>query len=287
MKMNIHTLKQGTPGWLKLRLSHFTASEASAMMGVSKYMTREELLYLKKTGVTQEITQHKQAIFDKGHTAEELARDSYAQNNALEELFPVVATREVEGLPLLASFDGLTMFEDAAWEHKLYNESLAEQIRSGNLEPHYYWQLEQQCLVADLSEIHFQCSDGNDQSEQMIYKVHPQRRSALLDGWEQFAADLESFDVEDYETRQERTDDAWKEASAAFKAAKEQKAIYAEKEKEAKQRLIELANGKRTKGCDVNVYPMVRNNVDSKKIIADFNVNPDEYTTQSITWAVR
>ncbi|MFT0547892.1 hypothetical protein ACMHYO_16375 [Allopusillimonas ginsengisoli] len=47
--------------------------------------------------------------------------------------------------------DGLTMLGDIVFEHKLWNEELAEQVRAGNLDPHYYWQLEQQLYVAEAS----------------------------------------------------------------------------------------------------------------------------------------
>lgn len=40
-------LSQGSEEWKQARLKHFCASEAPAVMGVSKYMTRTELLDLK------------------------------------------------------------------------------------------------------------------------------------------------------------------------------------------------------------------------------------------------
>ena len=44
----------------------FTASEAPAMMGASKYMSRNKLLDLKKSGIADPITPFQQALFDKG-----------------------------------------------------------------------------------------------------------------------------------------------------------------------------------------------------------------------------
>jgi len=35
--MQVHNVQQGTPEWHALRSSYFTASEAPAMMGASKY----------------------------------------------------------------------------------------------------------------------------------------------------------------------------------------------------------------------------------------------------------
>ena len=60
--MKILDLVQGTDTWLKTRLNHFTASEAPAMMNQSKYMTRNELLKLKKTGNAKPVSDFLQGI---------------------------------------------------------------------------------------------------------------------------------------------------------------------------------------------------------------------------------
>ena len=39
-----HDCQQGSPEWHALRAKHFTASEAPAMLGVSKHQTRADLL---------------------------------------------------------------------------------------------------------------------------------------------------------------------------------------------------------------------------------------------------
>jgi predicted phage-related endonuclease len=47
--MKILNLTQGSPEWLATRAQHFCASDAPAMMGVSKYKTRSDLLREKAT----------------------------------------------------------------------------------------------------------------------------------------------------------------------------------------------------------------------------------------------
>ncbi|MDY7026611.1 MAG: YqaJ viral recombinase family protein [Pseudomonadota bacterium] len=283
--MQVHNLIQGSSEWLAFRAMKYTSSDAAAMLGFCKYKTREALLYEKKTGDRPTHSAATQALFEKGHQAEAQDR-AHTESLIGEGLSPIVGSLGI----LAASFDGVTFGNEVIYEHKLYNASLADYISANQDLPDSHWpQVEQALYVSGAKHCIFVTSDGIQGGKrfELVYKPKADRIEQILEGWEMFTADLDAFDVEDYETRQERTDDAWKQASAAFKEAKEQKAIYAEQEKEAKQRLIELANGKRTKGCDVNVYPMVRNNVDSKKIIADFNVNADEYTTQSTTWVVR
>jgi len=190
--MIIHNVVQGSPEWHALRAQHFTASEAPAMMGASKYQSRSDLLKQKKTGLTAEVSPHQQALFNRGHAAEAAAR-LIVEEMIGEELYPVTAT---EG-NLLASMDGMDMAEIVLFEHKLWNADLVAQVRAGELEPHYYWQLEQQLLVSGAGHVIFACSDGTRTNfVHMEYRPVAGRAEALQAGWRQFAADLEAFEVE-------------------------------------------------------------------------------------------
>lgn len=187
--MKVHNVQQGTPEWLALRASHFTASEAPAMMGASKFQTRNDLLAMKKTGIVPDVTPQQQAAFDRGHATEEMARP-LAEEDIGEELYPIVGTSG----NLLASMDGATMLGDVLFEHKLWNEKVATQIRAGELDPHYYWQLEQQLLVSGAERVLFVCSDGTrDKYVSMYYSPVPGRREELIAGWAQFEQDLGEF----------------------------------------------------------------------------------------------
>ncbi|KAE9648035.1 Heme peroxidase [Pseudomonas sp. PB103] len=189
--MKIHNVAQGSAEWHALRAQHFTASEAPAMMGASKYQTRTDLLTMKKTGITPEVTQAQQYIFDKGHATEALARP-LVEAMIGEELYPVVGT---EG-NLLASMDGATMLGETLFEHKLWNESLVAQVKAGELDPHYYWQLEQQLLVSGAERVIFVCSDGTAENfVHMEYRPVAGRAAQLVEGWKQFEADLASFEM--------------------------------------------------------------------------------------------
>lgn len=188
--MKIHNVAQGSEAWHALRANYFTASEAPAMMGASKQMKRTELLHAKKTGLDRDVSWWVQKnLFDKGHEAEALARPILEERIG-EDLFPVVGT---EG-DLLASLDGCTILGDILFEHKMWNEQLAADVRAGNLDPHYYWQLEQQLLVSGAEKVIFVCSDGTEESfVSMEYTPVPGRAATLVAGWKQFQADLQDF----------------------------------------------------------------------------------------------
>ncbi|WP_271043390.1 YqaJ viral recombinase family protein [Pseudomonas sp. VB3] len=191
--MKIHNVAQGSAEWHALRAKHFTASEAPAMKGTSKYQTRTDLLTLKKTGITPEVTPSQQYIFDKGHATEASARP-LVEAMIGEELYPVVGTLG----NLLASMDGATMLGETLFEHKLWNESLAAQVKAGELDPHYYWQLEQQLLVSGAERVIFVCSDGTAENfVSMEYRPVAGRAEQLVEGWKQFEADLAAHEVAD------------------------------------------------------------------------------------------
>lgn len=184
---------QGSAAWLATRSKHFCASEAAAALGLSKYTTRDELLRQKATGLAEEVSPAKQRIFDAGHQAEALARP-IAEGIAGTEFFPVVATREVEGMALLASFDGIDLLDEVIWENKLLNQSLVQQVQAGDLEPHYYLQLEHQLLVSGAQRALFTTSDGTPEGTHPLwYESEPEHRAQLIAGWKQFAADLAAW----------------------------------------------------------------------------------------------
>lgn len=180
-------LVQGTQDWLDARLSHFTASEAPAMMGVSKHISRTQLLDHKK-GWTTEVDAFTQRLFDAGHQVEELARP-LAEAFTDEDLVPIVGV--LEDSKYLASFDGMSMFGDILFEHKLYNKVLAENVLNSVLTPDYYWQLEHQLMVSGAEKVLFVCSNGTEEKfYSMWYESTPERRAELIAGWEQFEKDL-------------------------------------------------------------------------------------------------
>lgn len=190
--MKILNVQQGSPEWHAARAKCFTASEAPAMMGASKYLSRSDLLKQKATGIVPEVDAYKQALFDAGHDTEKQAC-AIVEEMIGEILYPIVATDDAGRL--LASYDGQTMDERIAYEHKLWNEDLAAQVRANELEPHYYWQLEQQLLVSPgTDKIIFVVSNGTrEKFVYLEYRAVPGRAEALVAGWAQFEADLKAF----------------------------------------------------------------------------------------------
>ena len=192
-----HSFLQGSPEWHAHRATHFNASDAPAMLGMSKYKTRPELLRELHTGVPPEVDPATQARFDAGHRFEALARP-LAEKIIGEELFPVTGS---DGR-LSASFDGITMLGDAIWEHKTLNATLREAKATGldgnELPMMYQAQMEQQLLVSGAERCLFMASAWTDDGELIDeyhcwYQPTPDLRRQIVAGWQQFEHDLAQY----------------------------------------------------------------------------------------------
>lgn len=204
--MKIIDHPQGSVEWLAHRAQHFNASDAPAMLGVSPYKTRAQLLREMHTGVSVDVDIATQKRFDNGHRAEALARP-LAEQIIGEDLYPVVGC---EGR-LSASFDGLTMEERESFEHKALNAELRAVFRQidalgpcddaapGQMLPIYHRaQMEQQLMISGAERTLFMSSefdaDGNLVEEHHCwYYPDDEMRGAILNGWVQFAEDLANY----------------------------------------------------------------------------------------------
>ena len=160
------------------------------MMGDSPHTSRNALLQQKATGVTPEVTPAQQKRFDDGHAAEAASRP-LAEAMLMDDLTPKTGRLAVDGLPLLASLDGITDSGKITWENKMINQSLVQAVLAGDLEPHYYWQLEQQLLVFGAEKAYFTTSNGDPANTHGTwYTSVPERRAQLIAGWKQFEKDV-------------------------------------------------------------------------------------------------
>lgn len=187
-------VRQGSPEWLDLRSRYYTASAAPAMMGASPYQTRSDLLKALTLGAAEAVDSATQSRFDAGHAAEASAR-SLAEEILGDDLYPVTCIATVDGLPLLASLDGMTMDETTLFEHKLFNQQIVADIDAdGEPGPAYYWQMENQLIVTGATRCLFVTSDGTAaQWRHCWYESKPERREQLVAGWKQFAEDLKNY----------------------------------------------------------------------------------------------
>jgi predicted phage-related endonuclease len=160
------------------------------MLGISTLVKRNELLHMKATGTAQEFSDWVQKhILDYGHHVEALARP-LVEEMIGEDLYPVTCS---DGR-ISASCDGLTLGEEIAFEHKQWNQSLAEAIAAGQLPDEYMPQPQQIMMVTPAKKVIFVCSDGTRDNFVYLWVLpDPAWQARIRDGWKQFEADLAEY----------------------------------------------------------------------------------------------
>jgi len=198
-------LTQGSPDWLAHRRTTRNASDAPAVLDCSPYKKRSELVRELATGIGQDFSPEQQAILNSGHVFEALARP-LAEDIVGQELYPVVGVHDdgVYG----ASFDGLTMLEDVAFEHKRLNAALRDAMTLGctgaDLPLGYQVQMEHQALTCPTVErTLFMASDWRRNADtgewELVeerhcwYTPNPALRAQILAGWEQLEKDVAAY----------------------------------------------------------------------------------------------
>ena len=190
MERILHELVQGSPKWHQFRLDHDGASEAAAMLGLSKNVSRSELLRVKHTGIAKEFSDFVQEkILDRGHEVEALARPM-AEAIIGEELYP--ATYSYGNLS--ASCDGLTMDGETAFEHKQWNERLGIAVHAKTLPDEHQPQCQQVMMVTGAKRVLFMVSDGTpDNCQWMFVEPHAKWIERIKAGWAMFHQDLDNY----------------------------------------------------------------------------------------------
>lgn len=191
---------QGSPEWLAHRTNTYNASDAAAAVGCSPYKTRTQLLDELVTGITPEHDAATERRFADGHRFEALARP-LAEQIIGDDLYPVTGTEDTPSFSraLGASFDGLTLMNDTAFEHKTLNERLRYDWDEGNgdhLPKDYRLQMEQQMLVSGAERVLFMATrwagDECVERKHCWYSSDAALRAELLAAWRQIDADRAS-----------------------------------------------------------------------------------------------
>lgn len=200
-------LIQGSPEWDAHRANPFmhNASDAPAMLGCDDKRTRSELMRERASGIKREFSAFVQErVLNKGHRNEAFGRAN-ADSTAGVTFYPV--TGESDDGFLSASFDGLTMAEDLAWEHKSLNntlravlptEGIGGQEVGAALPKKYRVQVEQQLAVSGAERVLFMASTWTDDGQLVEarycwYYSDAALRAEIIAGWAQFDADLKAL----------------------------------------------------------------------------------------------
>lgn len=190
----IISLEQNSPEWEAWRFGVFGASDAAAMLDISPYKSRSQLLREKIMGVRPAPSSFQAELFAQGHAAEKAAI-ALLEAELEQIIMPIIIVID-DGIA--ASLDGLTADGKLLIEHKLYRESGASQERfslaqTGELPEYDMAQVQQQLMVSGAEKAWFVVSDGTAENR-AIAQVLPDEYwfECLKQGWRSFAVALEA-----------------------------------------------------------------------------------------------
>lgn len=235
--MKILSLQQGSDEWLEARKKALNASEAPIIMGVG-YISLDEHIEIAKGLRENKVSDFLQKMFDEGHEAEAAARPVIEQRYGIT-LIPIVASTEVGGITLQASFDGLDSKNQFLWEHKHTKLDWHE------IPEKYKWQMEHQMLVAGIDKVMLSVTDkvtGN--IHDFPYSTNLNMRRQLVPAWKKYLKMLENY---------ERTDKEWLEAASDYKHAKDMADYWSDIASKANKKLTSLAGEASANGGGVKV----------------------------------
>ena len=189
MSTIVHVV-QGTQAWHQFRLTHNGASEAAAMLGLSKKVKRSELVRMKATGIAKVFSDWvQQNVLDHGHEVEARARP-IVEDLIDDTLYPATYEDGKES----ASVDGITLGGEIVMEHKQWNVELAESVRNGVVPEEHLPQCQQILKVTKAEKVRFVVSDGTAQN--MVHAdvfPDPAWFQRITDGWAQFDKDVAAY----------------------------------------------------------------------------------------------
>jgi predicted phage-related endonuclease len=196
----IHNLVQGSPEWKAHRATPgmFNGSEIAAIMGLSSYVTRAELLRRKATGIEPEYDAATLDRFAEGHRREALARPM-AEDILDDDLSAMVMSDLFDGVLISVSLDGINQAYDTTWEHKSLNITLADALDAGFLPAEYHPQCESGLMVSGATRCLFVASkwdtNGNlVDAKKTWYESNPVMRADIIAACKQFAIDLAEYE---------------------------------------------------------------------------------------------
>jgi len=145
-------VEQNTQEWLDMRKNHIGASDASIILGVSKWKTNDgriktpRLLWMEKLGLDTTETDNFATRY--GKAMEEPARQAYQE--MVGDLFESACVKNKKYPYLMVSLDGLNITQDRAVEIKNCSEEDHLLAKEGKVPAKYIPQVQMQAMVTEL-----------------------------------------------------------------------------------------------------------------------------------------
>lgn len=148
-------VKQGTSEWYQFRRTHLGASDAISIMGVSPWKSP---LALYEDKIFQ-LDQKENPYMHRGKQLEPIALSNFEEETGLIMFSGVFLHDTIEWMS--ASFDGITLEENAIVEIKCPGKKDHEEALKGKIPKKYIPQLQHQIFISGLDFSYYYSFDGN------------------------------------------------------------------------------------------------------------------------------
>ena len=270
-------LQQGSPEWLKWRLTHRMASWAPAVMGEDPYNTRQNALEFYAGNARPKP---QTAAMRRGHEMEPKVREHLNKKYRLA-FEPAVVSAGVYG----ASLDGLHESEDGTrWICEIKSPSSPQSpylqaIMAGNAGSSF-WQIQHQLYVSKAQACCFAVLDP-DSGDVLDIRIMPDPKAQenLLKAWDALIDEAASIASRSLGKEIRQAVAEWEEVHDAIKKMQAQ-------EVELRERIVLLSNGvPYLQVGDVRVqYVARKGNVQYKKIPQLAGVDLDQFRTPDVEY---
>lgn len=251
MNAQLKPMHQGSPEWLQYRQSHRNASETPTVMCLSPWYpkTHKQLARLKRGLDT--MPDNPAMAYGREHEAE-VRRHLEKKTGLIFE--PAVM---VDG-DYSASLDGITLDGETICEVKAPgpNSSTVHDARRRVVPGHYAAQICHQLAVSKAKRCIYAVLAG-DEVITFTIEPDPEYWERIQAAWNEFWP-LMTCDEAELTEYAERTDDAWRDAVAYYRAAKAEYDSGESALKDARARLIALADKQPSEGFGVRVMRTLR-----------------------------
>lgn len=272
-------VEQGTQEWHDLRAKYTrTASRTPIVLGLSPFSKIEDLAKELKYGIKPFYNKAMQ----RGNELEPMVRE--LANKHFNDVFePAVGVNA----DFLASLDGINFDGDTIIEIKV-SEHTYNDVKNGRIPEHYKAQMLHQLFVFEAKKAYLVAYSEKEDAIAVSEAVldDPLWFWGMLTAWDNFDEFMKDYEYEAPE-EVEHIDTEWEIVALKLREINDRKKELEAEEKEYKETLISMANGIKSKGFGVTVFPTRKKTVDYKKLIAENKLDVKPYEKESTSWSVK
>lgn len=280
---------QLSEAWFKQRVGKITGSRVGAILGLSPFSKPDDVMremVREYHGADKEFTGNQFTRWGQEHEVDAL--DSFTVQTGFfvaESALPFVTHKDYEFLG--ASPDGL------ADDGGLIECKCPQKIKELEDVPHYVAQMQLQMHCSGNTHCWFvQWTTEETRVDKVIRDDEwiEKNLPAITEFNDAYLKVIASEELsQPYLEAKEviREDESWNTIASELKFITGQIKNLQDREKELKKEFISLADGMKSKGAGISVFPTYRKSVDYKSLVADLEADIKPYEKESSSWTVR